>query len=213
MEEDYRAWLLRGLAKPGKSQSGLARHLGISQSAANRLAKGPTKIGAEDLPKIAAYIEEPIPGTSGQSVPQIHPGSDEQMHVVPLLGLVLDGIWIEATVRSKASAVIVPHPDYPVEAHYALEVGRRPSDGGNIDRRLYSCVKIAAVERKLRLRDLVHLEADRAGSLQWQIREIARRNGVLVLVPPGAVNADDGIPLVMEQVKGLVIGETALFRA
>jgi transcriptional regulator with XRE-family HTH domain len=54
-------WIRQGLAKPGKSQAGLGRSMGVSQSVANRIAKGTRKVTLEDLPRIAEYLEEPLP--------------------------------------------------------------------------------------------------------------------------------------------------------
>lgn len=56
-------WLKAALKRAGKSQSGLARHLGMSQSAANRWANGKTHLKVKDMEAIEEYLGEPLPGT------------------------------------------------------------------------------------------------------------------------------------------------------
>ena len=49
-------WVRVGLSAPGRSQSGLARHLNIDQSAVNRLVKGTRGVKAEEVPLIQSYF-------------------------------------------------------------------------------------------------------------------------------------------------------------
>jgi hypothetical protein len=53
----------RCLEKPGKSQGGLAV-LEVSDSAISRMLQGDRRIQTAELPKVAAYLEEPIPETA-----------------------------------------------------------------------------------------------------------------------------------------------------
>ena len=59
--ETYRRWLVAGLAKPGKTQRGLAHVLGIDPMEVSRLVHGTRKFQVGELRKIAAYINEQIP--------------------------------------------------------------------------------------------------------------------------------------------------------
>ena len=52
----------RCLEKPGKSQGGLAAVLEVSDSAISRMLQGDRRTA--ELPKVAAYLEEPIPETA-----------------------------------------------------------------------------------------------------------------------------------------------------
>lgn len=61
---NYREWAILGLTKPGKSQGGLAKHLGLDPAQVTRMltAKGkPRRIQADELAKIAEYLNEPLP--------------------------------------------------------------------------------------------------------------------------------------------------------
>lgn len=67
---DYSVWLSRELQKrydDGKSQAGLAAHLGVHRSITNKMVLGKRWIKADELPKIAAYLGCTIPGTSSES--------------------------------------------------------------------------------------------------------------------------------------------------
>jgi transcriptional regulator with XRE-family HTH domain len=54
-------WILKGLAKPGKHQKGLADALGIDRSGISKLLSGARQLKADEIEKIAAYLEEPPP--------------------------------------------------------------------------------------------------------------------------------------------------------
>jgi transcriptional regulator with XRE-family HTH domain len=54
-------WIKKGLAKPGKHQKGLADALGIDRSGVSKLLSGERQIKANEIEKIAAYLEEPPP--------------------------------------------------------------------------------------------------------------------------------------------------------
>ena len=62
VDEALRSWVEHCLEKPGKSQGGLAAVLEVSDSAISRMLQGDHRIQTAELPKIAAYLEEPIPG-------------------------------------------------------------------------------------------------------------------------------------------------------
>lgn len=60
----YIQWIKEGLKRPGKTQAGLAKHLGIAQPQISRmLTYGGRKISVHELPKIAAYLGVPAPNT------------------------------------------------------------------------------------------------------------------------------------------------------
>ena len=52
------AWLKAELAKPGRSQTGLATALGLDASAVNRMVNGRREIKAKELEGIHAYLAE-----------------------------------------------------------------------------------------------------------------------------------------------------------
>jgi len=54
-------WIRDGLAKPGKTQRGLATALGVDPSAISRLLAGTRQLRAAELPVVATYLDSPIP--------------------------------------------------------------------------------------------------------------------------------------------------------
>lgn len=52
-------WILEALKKPGKTQRGIAKAIGIDTTGVNRMLKGKRAIKALELPKIRAYLEVP----------------------------------------------------------------------------------------------------------------------------------------------------------
>jgi transcriptional regulator with XRE-family HTH domain len=56
-----RAWVAAGLEKQGKSQTELAKYLGVSQPRISEILKGKRRIQAAEIPKIAEYTGDPPP--------------------------------------------------------------------------------------------------------------------------------------------------------
>lgn len=54
-------WIRDGLAKPGKTQRGLASALGLDPSAVSRLLTGGRQLRAAEIPVVAAYLESTVP--------------------------------------------------------------------------------------------------------------------------------------------------------
>lgn len=52
----YTEWLKRGLDKTGKSQSALARHLGLDPSIINKVVKGTRRLQVAELPGVATFL-------------------------------------------------------------------------------------------------------------------------------------------------------------
>lgn len=101
------AWLKEELAKPGRSQSALARHLGWTDaSKVNRIVNGQRQIRATEADAIRAYL---IATGGSDSLPlQNHVASPQ---FVPVLGTVEAGVWREVGVAEG-------EPEYiPVVAH------------------------------------------------------------------------------------------------
>ncbi|MBO6782586.1 MAG: helix-turn-helix transcriptional regulator [Alphaproteobacteria bacterium] len=55
------AWIRDGLARPGKTQRGLAQALGLDPSAISRLLTGSRQLRAAEVPVVAAYLENEVP--------------------------------------------------------------------------------------------------------------------------------------------------------
>src|SRR5882672_1739590 len=67
MDADALTWIREGLAKPGKSQSGLARAINRAPSAVSALMKGERDLKAKEIPLIAAYLEVEPPGLAASA--------------------------------------------------------------------------------------------------------------------------------------------------
>ncbi|BBE74339.1 LexA repressor [Pleomorphomonas sp. SM30] len=59
--DPYLEWLNAGLSKPGKSQSGLARAMGVDPSVVNKISNGKRRLKSSEIPIAATYIGEPAP--------------------------------------------------------------------------------------------------------------------------------------------------------
>lgn len=57
----FTEWVAQGLQKPGKDQYGLADALGVERTAISKLINGKRQLKADEIEKVAAYIEEPPP--------------------------------------------------------------------------------------------------------------------------------------------------------
>lgn len=56
-------WIRDGLAKPGKTQRGLAAALGVDPSAISRLLAGSRQLRAAELPLVAFYLDSEVPAS------------------------------------------------------------------------------------------------------------------------------------------------------
>lgn len=216
MADIFQAWLLQGLSKPGKSQSGLARHMGVSQSAANRWANGKTRLKAEDLARIAEYIEEPVPGVVTESVRTTEISGEPSAHraiaEIPVEGFALEGIWTEdAGMHTAKTIPILQSEDHPRAALYAVETSVLPTDDPEIAHKTFICVRFDAVGRVLRPRDRVHLERRTESGTSATIRHVVRVGNTLALAASRASQADV-IPLDVSQVRGIVLGMHTMFK-
>ena len=86
--EDLLDCIRRGLRKPGKTQAGLARALGRAPSAINNLLAGKRRLRADEIARIARYLEEPPPHIYGDD--GLAHAADETTRV-PVLGYVGTG--------------------------------------------------------------------------------------------------------------------------
>jgi SOS-response transcriptional repressor LexA len=69
-ESMYRKWLSQCFEETGKTQAGLAKRLGVNPSAVTRMLKGGRKIGADELPVMAAYFGRALPQEQGGRLPE-----------------------------------------------------------------------------------------------------------------------------------------------
>jgi transcriptional regulator with XRE-family HTH domain len=87
--EFYLDWIREGLKQPGKTQSGLAGHLGIAHPQITQLLKGKRKLKVHEIPKIAEYL-----GTEPPTMSDVMPYSGP-LSVIPIVGTVEAGAFRE----------------------------------------------------------------------------------------------------------------------
>jgi SOS-response transcriptional repressor LexA len=115
MEPD---WLRKELKKPGRSQSALARFLGLDASSVNRMTHGTRQIKASEADKIRLYLVS----TGGGELSHI-PAGEIARHI-PVLGTVEAGAWREVAndeVIEPFSIPVVEHRIFDGET-FALKV-------------------------------------------------------------------------------------------
>jgi transcriptional regulator with XRE-family HTH domain len=61
MTEQLIFWIKSGLKRTGKTQSGLADHLGVAHPQITQILKGSRAVKVSELPKIAEFIETNTP--------------------------------------------------------------------------------------------------------------------------------------------------------
>jgi len=110
-------WLKTELDKPGRSQSGLARFIGIDPASVNRMCGGGPgrKISADEADKIRVYLK----GTEHWSPKPTSAAPMERIHIAPLLQMlqirfrVQAGAWLQADVYATQDYGGGPIPGDP----------------------------------------------------------------------------------------------------
>lgn len=116
-EDRYLAWIRQGLEPKDKTQSGLARHLGLAHPQISELLRGNRRLKVDEVPKIAAYLGLPPPADI----------------VVPIVGTVQAGgdMIIRDVEEGYLGEAPLPYGADPVHT-VAVEV-RGDSMGGRIE--------------------------------------------------------------------------------
>ena len=136
-------WIKKGLEKVGKDQKGLARALGIDRSAVSKLLSGVRQLKADEIGKVAAYLEEPPPDRmmpvryrvgAGQAVYAID--SDDPIDYEPVSGLwgveaelaIVDGDSMRPVFGRGARIIFGPARAPSPEDHRQMRVVRLADD-------------------------------------------------------------------------------------
>lgn len=85
----YIDWVRKGLKADGKTQTGLADHMGIAHPQISSLLKGNRQVKVSEIPRMAEYLELPPParrfpligdvGAGGQIIETEWPGGEPEM--------------------------------------------------------------------------------------------------------------------------------------
>lgn len=119
---DYIKWIRSGLKKPGKSQAGLARKLGIDRSQITKMLDDKREIKASELSKISEYLEEAEP--TGVSASHL----STQIPRAKYMGTIGLNAWVDKGHLFLDDSTVIPaHPDarYPpdIQSYFKLLVG------------------------------------------------------------------------------------------
>lgn len=206
----FAQWLRSALNRPGLSQRGLARHLGLESSQVSRMVQGKRRPQLDEIEQIAAYV--------GEYPPQIQSRTVAVATDIVVRGVIMERAWREAeasdsTGLSGLSPAVtdrvpgIPHPDYPFSVQYACEL-YEPIAPRTLERHYIIAVPAKTVLRPLAPNDWVHV---------YKSRDTLRLHGVrrLVRSPNGSLDAVDdkglGEPLSAWTVAGLILGRTTIY--
>lgn len=214
----YREWLRTGLAKPGKSGKGLARHLGVSEPVVSRMLSGKRKIKADELPAIAAYLEEAPPRIPSGEVGIVaeygqrndnQPTLNNHSRVTRLLegrGVIAPGHWREGGVEVPVQKIPIPaHPD-PRLANFDQYYCQILIDNNKFP----ICVPFDEIRSAPLHGDLVHVVRQRGDMFEESLRRVHIHNGTVELrledgKPSAVVLYPSADPAETVTIKGLVV--------
>lgn len=198
-------WIERGLAKPGKTRTGLAKALGRNPSMITALLSGKRELKVREIETIARYLGEPAPAGS------INEQAQPTIDYVPIMGEVEAGVWRELFDIGDTEFETYPmpvDPRWPPGSVYAFRIrgesiNRRARDGD-----LVVCLDKMAAPRELRDGDWVIAERRRLGAVERTVKQARKRlDGVWELWP----DSDDPrhrTPIVLSHRGGDLADET-----
>ncbi|TRC78573.1 peptidase S24 [Mesorhizobium sp. WSM4310] len=181
ISDRYRDWVVENLAKPGKSQTGLANALGVHPSAMNKLVAGKRQLKTAEVARAAAYFGVVAPDVEirpvvGGLVP------------VPVAGRAEAGMFREVDDLDQSEPVTLslpPDSQFPNARQFAVDVSGdsmndlkpRPILPG--DRAI--CVSYEDVAHLVPLRDGMTVVVERtrdAGMFrEWSIKQVELYQG------------------------------------
>ena len=172
----YIDWIREGLKKPGKTQSGLASHLGIAHPQITQLLKGKRKLKVDEIPRIATYLEMDPPGS------EISPSSSKWVPARKA-GVVAAGLFREVDEfdQSEPEDISVPRDEnfpnarqitFEVEGDSMNELRPRPILPGDT----IVCTAYEDIAHRVVLRDgmvvVVQRERDGGQMREWSVKQI-----------------------------------------
>lgn len=195
MNDELINWVAKGLAKPNKSKGGLAQAMGKVGSTVTKILKGDRVIRIDEIPVIAAYLEEPAPALPGIDVrprPEVVHVSEGRLLPVTVAGPVQAGAFIpiDEFDQSEPETFYEPaDPDFPRARRTAFDV-----IGDSMNRLEPTPIlpgsRVIAVNYDdigIPLRDnmvvVVQQERDGGQLREWSVKQIELQDEVIVFHP------------------------------
>lgn len=185
-------WIRRGLEKPGKTQTGLAKALGRSPSMITTLLKGGRLLKVREVGKIAEYlgVEPPTPEPQEER-PEIRSAFIE--------GEIAAGVWRERNMEfEKIPVSVVVDERWPSDAVYVLRISGKSINRQARDGDLVLCLRAHAAPRPVRAGDWVVAERSRPdGTYETTVKRVegTRRNGFVLMPDSDDPHHQEPIPL------------------
>jgi len=187
--DPYIEWLTTNLKKQGKSQSGLARHLGIAPESINRVVHGKRMLKTHEVVGAASYFgEEPPKATDGARI--VNPG----FATAAVIGRVEAGSFREVDDLDQSEPVRIQVPEDARFPHARVLVFEVSGDSMNalkkqpiMDGALLVCVAYddIAHEYPLRTGMVVVVERTRDGGhlREWSVKELELQDDRILFHP------------------------------
>jgi plasmid maintenance system antidote protein VapI len=178
-------WLKAGLKRPGKSNVGLAKALGIDASAVSRMLKGDRKLKLEEVAGAAAYLGLDPPGQFVRNRTDVA-SVNTSVQAVTLTKSAAGGVWREVGVPVIFEAVaipLVPEPRLAGLVQYATRI-----DGNDFNKILSPgdfaiFVAFSDMRDAPQDGDIVEVERRRGDSIETTVRRVRVRGSVVELWP------------------------------
>jgi SOS-response transcriptional repressor LexA len=178
-------WLKAGLQRPGKSNAGLAKALGVNPSAVSRMLKGARRLQLDEVAKAATYLGIEPPNHANVRLRTVA-ASTTSVHVVELTKSAAGGVWREEGVPVIFEAVaipLVPEPKLAGLKQYATRV-----DGTDFNKVLkpgdYAIfVPFSDIRKAPQDGDIVEVERRRGDAVETTVRRVRLSGGVVELWP------------------------------
>lgn len=177
MADPILEWAIENLKKPGRSQSELARRLGVHPSAVNKLVNGKRGLKSNEIPIAADYFGEEAP------TGEVHEVIGGQMLPIRVNGKVAAGLFREVEDFDQSAPETVwdePDPEFPNARRMAFDVegdsvnALKPRPILDGDRLI--CVSFEDVAHQVRVRDgmVVVVERTRDGghTREWSVKQV-----------------------------------------
>lgn len=118
IEDQYKKWVIENLERPGMSQTGLAKVLGLHPSAVNKIVSGKRQLKSQEVAQAAAYFGSDAPTVELRPIV-------EQLKPVPIIGIAEAGAFREVDEfdQSEPEYIYEPaDPQFPNARRVAIEL-------------------------------------------------------------------------------------------